>query len=164
MVAVGAGVGDHLDVERVSGKGFPEFTKERIFAPLGMTHTSWRDDFNRIVKNRAIAYAPAGPNGGFKQSMPFMNVVGNGGMLTTIGDFLIWNEALTQDKLGLSKALVETLTKYPPTQMIYVSCNPATLARDLAALKKRLFINSITPLDMFPQTAEVEVVAELSPN
>jgi tRNA/tmRNA/rRNA uracil-C5-methylase (TrmA/RlmC/RlmD family) len=65
---------------------------------------------------------------------------------------------------GLSKALVETLIEYLPTQLIYVSCDPATLARDLAALKKSFHIDSITPLDMFPQTAEVEVVAELSPN
>ena len=65
---------------------------------------------------------------------------------------------------GLSKALVETLTECLSTQMIYVSCNPATLARDLAALRKSFRIDSITPLDMFPQTAEVEVVAELSPN
>ena len=65
---------------------------------------------------------------------------------------------------GLSKALVETLIEHLPTQLIYVSCNPATLARDLAALKKSFHIDSITPLDMFPQTAEVEVVAELSPN
>jgi len=64
---------------------------------------------------------------------------------------------------GLSKALVEILIEHPPTQLIYVSCNPATLARDLAALKKSFRIDSITPLDMFPQTAEVEVVAELSP-
>ncbi len=64
---------------------------------------------------------------------------------------------------GLRKALVETLIERPPTQLIYVSCNPATLARDLAALKKSFRIDSITPLDMFPQTAEVEVAAELSP-
>jgi CubicO group peptidase (beta-lactamase class C family) len=90
-------------VERVSGKTFQEFSKERIFGPLGMTHSQWRDDFNRLVKNRAVAYVPSGS--GYKQSMPFMNVVGNGGMLTAIGDFLLWNEALTQDKLGLTKAL-----------------------------------------------------------
>jgi 23S rRNA (uracil1939-C5)-methyltransferase len=65
---------------------------------------------------------------------------------------------------GLSKALVETLIEHLPTQLIYVSCNPATLARDLVALEKSFHIDSITPLDMFPQTAEVEVVAELSPN
>ena len=65
---------------------------------------------------------------------------------------------------GLSKGLVQALIERPPTQLIYVSCNPGTLARDLAALKKSFRIDSITPLDMFPQTAEVEVVAELSPN
>jgi 23S rRNA (uracil1939-C5)-methyltransferase len=45
--------------------------------------------------------------------------------------------------------------------MIYVSCNPPTLARDLAELQQRFGVISITPLDMFPQTAEIEVVAHL---
>ena len=44
-------------VSRVSGMPFAEFSKQRIFAPLGMTHTSWRDDHTRIVKGRAIAYS-----------------------------------------------------------------------------------------------------------
>jgi tRNA/tmRNA/rRNA uracil-C5-methylase (TrmA/RlmC/RlmD family) len=64
---------------------------------------------------------------------------------------------------GLDKMVVKALLEHQPTQLIYVSCNPATLARDMAALKKSFRIDSITPLDMFPQTAEVEVVAELSP-
>ena len=45
-------------VARVSGMPFAEFTKQRLFTPLGMTHTSWRDDHTRIVKGRAIAYRP----------------------------------------------------------------------------------------------------------
>jgi tRNA/tmRNA/rRNA uracil-C5-methylase (TrmA/RlmC/RlmD family) len=63
---------------------------------------------------------------------------------------------------GLSKMILETLIENQPTHLIYVSCNPATLARDLATLKETFRIDSITPLDMFPQTAELEVVAELS--
>jgi len=62
---------------------------------------------------------------------------------------------------GLNKTIVETLMEHQPTQLIYVSCNPATLARDLAALKESFRIDSITPLDMFPQTAEIECVAHL---
>jgi len=62
---------------------------------------------------------------------------------------------------GLNKTIVETLMEHQPTQLIYVSCNPATLARDLAVLKKSFGIDSITPLDMFPQTAEIECVAHL---
>jgi tRNA/tmRNA/rRNA uracil-C5-methylase (TrmA/RlmC/RlmD family) len=62
---------------------------------------------------------------------------------------------------GLSKAILETLIAHQPTQLIYVSCNPATLTRDLAVLKKSFGIDSITPLDMFPQTAEIEVAVKL---
>jgi CubicO group peptidase (beta-lactamase class C family) len=39
-------------VARVSAKPFAEFTRERIFEPMGMTRTSWRDDFTRVVKDR----------------------------------------------------------------------------------------------------------------
>jgi tRNA/tmRNA/rRNA uracil-C5-methylase (TrmA/RlmC/RlmD family) len=62
---------------------------------------------------------------------------------------------------GLSKEILETLTEYRSIQLIYVSCNPATLARDLAVLKQSFSIDSITPLDMFPQTAEIEVAVKL---
>jgi len=48
-----------------------------------------------------------------------------------------------------------------PATLIYVSCNPPTLGRDLAELQSRFRVVSITPFDMFPQTAEIEVVAEL---
>jgi 23S rRNA (uracil1939-C5)-methyltransferase len=49
----------------------------------------------------------------------------------------------------------------PPNTMVYVSCNPPTLGRDLADLQSRFSVVSITPLDMFPQTAEIEAVARL---
>ena len=85
-------------VERASGMPLAQFTKEHMFAPLGMTKTAWRDDFRRIVPGRAIAY-DAVP-GGFAQDMPFEDAYGNGGLLTTVGDLLIWNDALTANKLG----------------------------------------------------------------
>jgi 23S rRNA (uracil1939-C5)-methyltransferase len=62
---------------------------------------------------------------------------------------------------GLSAEMRRTILNAPPRTMIYVSCNPPTLARDLAELQARFAIVSITPFDMFPQTAEIEVVAEL---
>lgn len=85
-------------VERVSGVSLAQFSKERIFGPLGMTKSGWRDDFRRIVPGRAIAY-DAVP-GGFAQDMPFEDAYGNGGLLTTVGDLLIWNDALSTTKLG----------------------------------------------------------------
>jgi len=63
--------------------------------------------------------------------------------------------------VGLSARLRKTIVDLAPATLIYVSCNPATLARDLAELRSRFKIESVTPLDMFPQTAEIEVVAQL---
>ncbi len=94
-------------VERVSGKTFQEFTRERIFAPLGMTHTAWRDDFTRLVPGRAQAYTRE--TDGWHLAMPFEDVVGPGGLLTTVGDWLIWNEALTHHALG--QAWVDSMTR-----------------------------------------------------
>jgi 23S rRNA (uracil1939-C5)-methyltransferase len=62
---------------------------------------------------------------------------------------------------GLTTRIREIIVDLAPARLIYVSCNPATLARDLSDLSQRFQIKSVTPLDMFPQTAEVEVVAEL---
>jgi CubicO group peptidase (beta-lactamase class C family) len=92
-------------VERASGMPFAEFTRARLLAPLGMTSTQWRDDYTRVVKGRAIAYQPA-PDG-FRLDMPFENVVGNGGLLTTVGDLLRWTENLESGVVGGPRFLTE---------------------------------------------------------
>jgi len=77
-------------VERVSGKSFSDFTRERLFIPNGMTHSSWRDDYTRVVKGRATAYDP-NKDGSFSSDMDFENIYGNCCLLTTVGDLLRWN-------------------------------------------------------------------------
>jgi len=62
---------------------------------------------------------------------------------------------------GLTEGVRKAIANLAPGTLIYVSCNPPTLARDLKELQHRFAINSITPLDMFPQTAEIEVLAHL---
>jgi 23S rRNA (uracil1939-C5)-methyltransferase len=62
---------------------------------------------------------------------------------------------------GLSAAVRKAVVDLAPATVIYVSCNPSTLARDLRELQERFALESVTPLDMFPQTAEIEVVAQL---
>src|SRR5215472_40190 len=62
---------------------------------------------------------------------------------------------------GLTEAVRKIIADLAPETLIYVSCNPPTLARDLRELQRRFVVNSITPLDMFPQTAEIEVLAHL---
>ncbi|MFY9618560.1 MAG: serine hydrolase domain-containing protein [Pyrinomonadaceae bacterium] len=86
-------------VERVSKQKFPAFVEERIFKPLGMKNSSWRDDYQRIVPGRAQAYSRQG-TGPWRLNMPFMNVYGNGGMLTTVGDWMKWNAMFESKSLG----------------------------------------------------------------
>ena len=85
-------------VSRVAGESFADFTRKRIFEPLGMTRTSWRDDYTRIVKDRAVAYAKVDDR--YATDMPFENMYGNGGLLTTVGDLLRWNENFAVPKVG----------------------------------------------------------------
>ncbi|MDX9797523.1 MAG: 23S rRNA (uracil(1939)-C(5))-methyltransferase RlmD, partial [Bacteroidales bacterium] len=64
---------------------------------------------------------------------------------------------------GCSKELLNTIIKMKFPKVIYISCNPATLARDLDYLLKNNYsINRIAPVDMFPQTSHVESVTLLS--
>ena len=93
-------------VERISKQKFPAFVAEHLFKPLGMNNSSWRDDYQRIVPGRAQAYARQG-DGPWRLNMPFMNVYGNGGMLTTVGDWMKWNAML--DSRSLGAPLVEAL-------------------------------------------------------
>lgn len=94
-------------VARVSGQSFAAFTRDRFFRPLGMTHTRWRDDFARVEPGRALAYEPAGQ--GRRLAMPFENTHGHGGLLTTVGDLLIWNQALAAGRIG--PAVVEGMQR-----------------------------------------------------
>jgi CubicO group peptidase (beta-lactamase class C family) len=86
-------------VSRVSGMSFADFTRTRIFEPMGMSRTSWRDDHGRIVKQRALSYEVAS-DGTTRTVMPFENVHGNGGLLTTVGDLLKWNEHFVAPRIA----------------------------------------------------------------
>lgn len=64
---------------------------------------------------------------------------------------------------GLAHAVTDSVVDTGPARVIYVSCHPATLARDLVRLKSGGYrVESVTPIDMFPQTAEIEAVALLT--
>jgi tRNA/tmRNA/rRNA uracil-C5-methylase (TrmA/RlmC/RlmD family) len=62
---------------------------------------------------------------------------------------------------GVDERVTDALKAGPCDRLIYVSCNPATLARDLGRLQKLFKIIVVQPFDMFPQTAEIETVAIL---
>lgn len=64
---------------------------------------------------------------------------------------------------GVDRKILETLIRLKPARIVYVSCNPATLARDLKILIQTGFrLGRIQPIDLFPQTYHLETVAELT--
>jgi len=85
-------------VERVTGQSLQEFSQEMIFEPLGMVSTQWRENFRKVVKGRSVAYMNS--DQGYVQAMPFENVYGDAGILTSVQDLLIWNSALSDQKFG----------------------------------------------------------------
>ena len=62
---------------------------------------------------------------------------------------------------GVGEEILEALASRKPSRLIYVSCNPATLARDLKYLSRLYALRRACPIDMFPQTAEIEVATFL---
>ncbi|AEF25672.1 23S rRNA (uracil(1939)-C(5))-methyltransferase RlmD [Streptococcus parauberis] len=65
-------------------------------------------------------------------------------------------------RTGLDDKLLETIIKYQPQKMVYVSCNTSTLARDLVSLAKLYQVDYIQSVDMFPHTARTEALVKLS--
>jgi len=105
-------------VERVSGMPFARFSAERVFKPAGMADTRWRDDFTAIVPRRAQAYSRRAD--GWHLEMPFEGVHGPGGLLTTVGDWLKWNDALTNRTFGaVSDSLLSRATLTSGRQIPY---------------------------------------------
>lgn len=80
-------------VARASGQSFDDFSRQALFAPLGMAATRWRSDFRAVVPLRAQAYTPDAA-GRPKLDMPFGDVAGPGSLLTTVGDLQRWQAAL----------------------------------------------------------------------
>lgn len=72
-------------------------------------------------------------------------------------------DVLTADppRTGLDPELMDLVLRTKPKRFVYTSCNPSTLAKDLQELTKKYDVLSIQPVDMFPQTAQIECVVEL---
>jgi len=97
----------HL-VERLTGRPFAAFAAERIFAPLGMTHTRLRDDVAALIPGRAVGYARR--DAGWRTAIPNYDVVGPTNLQTTVGDLLRWADNLDRPVVGDSALVRQMLT------------------------------------------------------
>ena len=91
-------------VKRVSGKSLARFAAERIFAPLGMTHTRFNDDHMAVIANRATGYAPR-DSGGWATAMSNFEQTGDGAVQTSIEDMQRWDENFYTGAVGGAETL-----------------------------------------------------------
>lgn len=92
-------------VQRVSGKSLREFAAENIFKPLGMSSTRFHDDHSEVIRNRATGYSSRRV-GGFAAESTTSDSVGDGGLLTTIDDLILWDRIFYQNNLGGGQDLI----------------------------------------------------------
>jgi 23S rRNA (uracil1939-C5)-methyltransferase len=64
-------------------------------------------------------------------------------------------------RAGMHEGVIRTILSAAPARIVYVSCNPATQARDLSLLSAGYAVEKVQPVDMFPHTHHVENVALL---
>ncbi|MBL8985936.1 MAG: beta-lactamase family protein, partial [Gemmatimonadetes bacterium] len=86
-------------VKRVSGLTLAQFARERIFSPLGMTRTHFRDDHTEIVKDRATAYSP-GAKGGYVIDMSNWDQTGDGAVNTNVLELARWDANFANPRVG----------------------------------------------------------------
>jgi CubicO group peptidase (beta-lactamase class C family) len=90
-------------VKRASGLSLRDFAAKRIFAPLGMTHTEFRDDHTELIPQRAFGYRPTVD--GFRLSQPELDVVGDGGVYSTVNDLAKWDANFRSNRVGGKKGI-----------------------------------------------------------
>ena len=97
-------------IQRVTGKPLADFARERIFLPLGMTHTRYRNHAAMLIPNRALGYAPD-DSGGFRNSMSNWEQTGDGAVQLSIDDAVKWDENYYHPRVGGAQMVREMQTR-----------------------------------------------------
>ena len=100
-----------LVAENASGMSLKEFAEKEIFKPLGMNNSFFNDDVNLPFKNRADAYTPIDDESDkYKINVTNLSWVGDGGVYTSLNDFIKWDENFYENKLGMGgQSLIQTM-------------------------------------------------------
>ena len=100
-----------LVAENASGMSLREFAEKEIFKPLGMNNSFFNDDVNLPFKNRADAYTPIDDESNkYKINVTNLSWVGDGGVYTSLNDFIKWDENFYENKLGMGgQSLIQTM-------------------------------------------------------
>jgi CubicO group peptidase (beta-lactamase class C family) len=94
-------------IRRATGKSLADFAAENIFKPLGMTHTRYYDDHTVVLAGRVAAYAPREGGGFAVDWSTAFDIVGAGGLTSSVDDLLKWDRNFYDNKLGKGTLIKE---------------------------------------------------------
>ncbi len=133
-----------------------------LYCGIGSIGLFLADRVGRVIGVESVADAVAGARENAQRN-GYTNTEFHAGdvraLLTALGrpDIVV----IDPPRAGMHPDVVEALIRMRPRQIIYVSCKPATQARDLKRLLSAFYIVRIQPVDMFPQTFHIENVVDL---
>ncbi|MCK0109642.1 beta-lactamase family protein [Flavobacteriaceae bacterium S0825] len=87
-------------VEKAAGKSIRDFAEEKMFGPLGMKNTLFYDDNRDLIKNKVFSYEKKTEGEGFNNLIMRFDLVGSGGVYSSIEDLLLWDQNFYNNILG----------------------------------------------------------------
>jgi len=140
-----------LVVERVSGRSLRRFADERIFEPLGMDDSFFRDDSTEVIDNRALGYA----DGTFELYTSDWEQTGDGALHTTVGDLLAWADNFVTAKLGGDAFVASMLEPGQLDDGSFVDYSAGVVVtgagRDLTISHSGAWVGYTADLEIFPE-------------
>ncbi len=150
---------------RLVGEALPERGSLLVdaFAGVGTFAAIFAERFTRVI---AIEESHSAARDAVVNLEPLPNVEMRAGKVEDVLPLLdVRPDAILLDppRPGCAPPVLRAIAEFRPSSVVYVSCNPASLARDLRILVEAGYcVDHVTPLDMFPQTGHIECVARLS--
>ena len=149
---------------RLVGEALPKRGRLLIdgFAGVGTFAVIFADRFDRVLAIEESHSAGKDSERNLEQAPNVEMVIGK--VEDVLPEIEQRPDAIVLDppRPGCAPPVLAAITEFQPTTVVYVSCNPATLARDLRVLVDGGYrLDSVTPLDMFPQTGHIECVTRL---
>jgi CubicO group peptidase (beta-lactamase class C family) len=101
-------------VEREAKQPFPDFLAQRVFGPIGMTHSVVRADRHATVRGATVGYS-RGPTGEWRALGDLASSMGAGGIYTTLGDLQLWVENYAKPRVGSAQSIAQMMTPFTLT-------------------------------------------------
>lgn len=87
-------------IEKAAGQSLRHFAQDQIFGPLGMKHTLFYDDNKDLIKNKVFSYEKKSNEDGFNNLIMRFDLVGSGGVYSSVEDLMLWDQNFYNNKLG----------------------------------------------------------------